>query len=166
MQTTPPPQKKHKSKAFLKKIWALHLFVHTQYAQKTGCKTAFSAWLLYVKRCNKRHEEKKKETFFCHHSLGLFIKFLPHDFLWSSISVQHMWLLVYVSSCFSFHTSNPCSSSSIPATLSAQVLVKYKCLLPNLWRTILSESGCVAALRSSGRVFFIIFILALSAVAL
>lgn len=80
--------------------------------------------------------KKKRKLFFNHHSLGLFIKFLPHDILWSSIYVQHMWLLVYVSSWSS--TSNPCSSSSIPATLSAQVLVKYKCLLPNLWRTILT----------------------------
>lgn len=108
-----------------------------------------------IKRWNERHEEKKGNIFFYHHSLGLFIKFLPHDILWSSISVQHMWLLVYVSLCSSFHTSNPCSSSSIPATLSAQVLVKYKCLLPNLWGTIIRLCSCTQEFRKAFLYFFI-----------
>lgn len=116
--------------------------------------------------------KKKKETFFFfffnHHSLGLFIKFLPHDILWSSVSVQHMWLLVYVSSCSSFHThikslqffQHPCD-----ALRSGACKVQMPSAKP-LKNNTDSESGCVAALRSSGRVFFIIFILGLSAVAL
>lgn len=55
----------------------IHSFIHTQYVQKTGCKTAFSAWLLYVKlRWNKR-QRLKGRGLFCHNSLGLFIKFSP-----------------------------------------------------------------------------------------
>lgn len=100
--------------------------------------------------CTWSWDEIKDKGFY-HHFWGLFIKFLPHEFLWSSISVQRAWLLVYVSSCSSFLTSNPCGPSSIPATLSAQVLVKYKRLLPKpLNNNTDSESGCVAALRSSG----------------
>lgn len=78
---------------------------------------AFSAWLLYVKlRWNKRDKGKMKSC-----CLGLSIKFLPHDLLWSSASAQHTWHPVYVLSWSSFLTSYPSSSSSIPATLSAQV---------------------------------------------
>lgn len=61
---------------------------------------------------------------------------------------------------------DPPSSRHIPAVLPASLRrspLRCKCLLPKpLKNNTDSESGCVAALRSSGRVFFIIFILVLS----
>lgn len=46
---------------------------------------------------------------------------------------------------------NPCSSSGFTAKLSAQVLVKYKCLLPKnpLKNSTDSELACIAAFRNT-----------------
>lgn len=114
-------KKRHEIKALKKTLSSPFVRSHSICSKDRMQNLAFSAWLLYVKlRWNKR-EKRKSCCFFYRISLGLFIKFLPQDLLWSSVSVQHMWHPVYVSSWSSFLASYPSSSSNIPATLSAQV---------------------------------------------
>lgn len=89
---------------------------------------------------------------FYHYSLGLIRKFLPHHFLWSSLSAQRSW-----ASC-------PCVVAILlPHVESLQFfrlrcsLLQYRRLLPKpLKNNSDSESGCVAALRSSGTFFLMI----------
>lgn len=102
-------------------------------------------------------EKKEQVCFTIILYCGVIYKVFPHNLLWSSISVQHepscIWVIVILLPHF-----NPRSSSGFTVKLSAQVLVKYNFLMPKpLRNSTVSESACIAAFRSTGTFFLIIY---------